>query len=125
MRQTFAVDERTDQLPTTSFEFTLPIGYVDRNGKLHTSGVMRLATARDELVPLVDDRVREQREYLTVVLLARVITRLGDIEDVHPGIIENLYAADLAYLQDLYRVVNMEGTGFVRTQCPDASISSR
>ena len=70
---------------------------------------MRLATARDELVPLRDDRVRENPAYLTVVLLARVVTRLGTIDDVHAGIIENLFASDLAFLQDLYRRVNQEG----------------
>ena len=70
---------------------------------------MRLATARDELVPLRDDRVRENPAYLTVVLLARVVTRLGTIDDIHAGIIENMFASDLAFLQDLYRRVNQEG----------------
>ena len=78
-------------------------------GTVHRDGVMRLATARDELVPLRDDRVRENPAYLTVVLLGRVITRLGTIDDVHAGIIENLFASDLAFLQDLYRRVNQEG----------------
>ena len=76
---------------------------------MHRDGVMRLATARDELVPLRDDRVRENPAYLTVVLLGRVVTRLGTIDDVHAGIIENLFASDLAFLQDLYRRVNQEG----------------
>jgi hypothetical protein len=102
----------------TEFEFMLPRGYVDGNGTLHRDGVMRLATARDELVPLRDDRVRENSAYLTVVLLARVITRIGTITDVHAGIVENLFAADLAFLQDLYRRVNTEGHTRASVTCP-------
>ena len=79
---------------------------------------MRLATARDELVPLRDDRVRENSAYLTVVLLARVITRIGTITDVHAGIVEDLFAADLAFLQDLYRRVNTEGHTRAAVTCP-------
>src|SRR5436190_13701640 len=79
----------------TEFPFTLPRGYVDGTGTVHRDGVMRLATARDELIPLRDDRVRENPAYLTVVLLARVITRLGGIEDVHAGVVESLFASDL------------------------------
>src|SRR5438067_9051861 len=93
----------------TEFEFDLPRGYVDRSGTVHRHGVMRLATARDELVPLQDDRVRENPAYLTVVLLARVITQLGTLSDVHAGVIEGMFATDLAFLQDLYRRVNTEG----------------
>src|SRR6266496_5550620 len=77
----------------TEFAFTLPRGYVDAAGMVHRDGIMRLATARDELVPLRDDRVRENPAYLTVVLLARVVTRLGKIDDVHAGVIENLFAS--------------------------------
>jgi hypothetical protein len=102
----------------TEFSFLLPRGYVDGSGTVHRHGVMRLATARDELVPLRDDRVRENQAYLTVVLLARVITRLGTIEDVHAGIVENLFAADLAFLQDLYRRVNTEGHTRAAVTCP-------
>ena len=79
---------------------------------------MRLATARDELVPLRDDRVRENPAYLTVVLLARVVTRIGAIDDVHAGVIENLFASDLAFLQDLYRRVNQEGHTRAEVGCP-------
>ena len=85
---------------------------------MHRDGVMRLATARDELVPLRDDRVRENPAYLTVVLLARVVTRIGTIDDVHAGVIENLFAADLAFLQDLYRRVNTEGHTRAAVTCP-------
>jgi len=102
----------------TEFPFTLPRGYVDAAGILHRDGVMRLATARDELLPLRDDRVRENPPYLSVVLLARVITRLGGIDDVHAGIVENLFASDLAFLQDLYGRVNAEGHARAAIACP-------
>ena len=103
----------------TEFDFVLPRGYVDASGTVHRAGVMRLATARDELVPLRDDRVRENPAYLSVVLLARVITRLGGITDVHAGIVEDLFASDLAFLQDLYRRVNAEGHTRAAVACPN------
>ncbi len=90
----------------TEFEFELPLGYVDPAGQLHRRGTMRLATARDELAPLIDQRVKENPAYLGVVLLSLVITRLGDLIEVHPGIVEQLFAADVAYLQDFYEHVN-------------------
>ena len=102
----------------TEYPFVLPRGYVDEHGQVHRDGVMRLATARDELVPLRDDRVRENPAYLTVVLLGRVVTRIGTIDDVHAGIIENLFASDLAFLQDLYRRINQEGHTRAAVTCP-------
>jgi len=111
-----ALDDAPYEL-RTEFSFTLPRGYVDSSGTIHRDGVMRLATARDELVPLHDDRVREQPAYLTVVLLARVITRIGGITDVHAGIIESLFATDLAFLQELYRRVNTEGYTKAKVVC--------
>ncbi len=102
----------------TEFAFVLPRGYVDGSGAVHRDGVMRLATARDELIPLRDDRVRENSAYLTVVLLARVVTRIGAVTDIHAGVIENLFAADLAFLQDLYRRVNTEGHTRAAVTCP-------
>jgi hypothetical protein len=102
----------------TTFDFELPRGYVDGAGTVHRTGTMRLATARDELVVLRDDRVRENPAYLTVVLLARVVTRIGTIEDVHGGVIETLFASDLAFLQDLYRRVNQEGHTRAAVACP-------
>jgi hypothetical protein len=105
----------------TEFPFVLPRGYVDGAGTVHRDGVMRLATARDELIPLRDDRVRENPAYLTVVLLARVITKLGAIDDVHAGIVENLFASDLAFLQDLYGRVNAEGHARAAVSCPACS----
>ena len=102
----------------TEFPFVLPRGYVDGSGTVHRTGTMRLATARDELVPLRDDRVRENPAYLSVVLLARVVTRLGTITDVHAGLVEDLFASDLAFLQDLYRRVNAEGHTRAAVTCP-------
>ncbi|MFB8032762.1 hypothetical protein ACFC5Z_07350 [Streptomyces sp. NPDC056004] len=102
----------------TEFTFELPRGYVDETGAVHHTGVMRLATARDELVPLRDDRVRENSAYLSVVLIARVVTRIGTIDDIHPGIIEDLFASDLAFLQDFYRRINAEGHTRAAVSCP-------
>lgn len=103
----------------TEFPFTLPRGYVDSTGRVHRQGVMRLATARDELVSQRDDRVRENPNYLAVVLIGRVVLNIGDIDDVHGGIIENLFASDLAFLQDLYRRVNQDGHTHARVTCPN------
>lgn len=105
----------------TEFPFELPRGYLDRSGTLHRHGVMRLATARDELLPLHDDRVRENPQYLSVVLLARVITRLGTLEDVHAGMVEDFFASDLAFLQDLYRRINAEGHTRAAVTCPSCT----
>lgn len=105
----------------TEFAFELPRGYVDQSGTTHTAGVMRLATARDELIPLRDDRVRENAAYLTVVLLARVVTRIGAVTDVHTGVIENLFASDLAFLQDMYRRINSEGHTRAGVTCPECT----
>ena len=90
----------------TEVEFTLPKGYLNGDGVLHREGVMRLATAADEILPLRDARVQQNEAYLAVIVLARVITRLGSLADIHPGVIENLYASDLAYLQQLYEKFN-------------------
>src|SRR5215212_420291 len=105
----------------TEFGFVLPRGYVDAAGAVHRQGVMRLATAKDELVPQRDPRVRENEAYLTVLLLSRVITRLGTLPDVHPGVIENMFASDLAFLQDLYRRINQEGSTQPVVTCPSCS----
>jgi hypothetical protein len=102
----------------TEFPFTLPRGYIDAEGNLHREGTMRLATAFDEIAPLKDPRVHNNPGYLLVILLARVITRLGTLEHINPKVIEGLFAADLAYLQDLYRRVNDHGHNLVRAQCP-------
>ena len=90
----------------TEFEFTLPKGYIDHTGTFHRSGTMRLATARDEITPMGDPRVIANEAYLTVAILARVITRLGTLPTVSSGVIEELFAADLAYLQEFYGIIN-------------------
>ncbi|WBO68395.1 hypothetical protein [Streptomyces camelliae] len=102
----------------TEFEFELPRGYVDEAGTLHRHGAMRLATARDELRPQIDLRVKENPAYLSVVLLSQVITRLGTITDVHAGVVERMYATDVAFLQDFYRRVNSEGHTRAAVTCP-------
>ena len=102
----------------TEFEFELPVGYVDSDGRTHRNGAMRLATARDEIQPLRDPRVQANEAYLTVILLARVITRLGDVDPINPSVIEGLFAADLSFLQDLYRRINQEGHTHVAVECP-------
>ncbi|MEU3061560.1 hypothetical protein AB0P12_13360 [Streptomyces subrutilus] len=102
----------------TEFEFELPRGFVDESGTVHRNGTMRLATARDELVPLRDVRVRENPAYLSVVLLGRVITRLGTLMTVHDGTVENMFASDLAFLQDFYRRINAEGHTRAAVSCP-------
>ena len=102
----------------TEFPFVLPRGYVDDAGVVHRDGVMRLATARDEILPQRDPRVRENEAYLTVLLLARVITRIGTVSPVTTGTIEGLFASDLAFLQDLYRRVNAEGHSQAAVTCP-------
>ncbi|WP_313879502.1 hypothetical protein [Streptomyces sp. FIT100] len=113
----------TDTIPAasrlqTEFAFELPHGYVDGEGVVHKHGSMRLATARDELSPLIDQRVRENPAYLGVVLLGLVTTRLGTVPHIHAGVIEQLFATDLAYLQGFYRTINglSEDTGTVA--CP-------
>lgn len=102
----------------TEFEFTLPRGYVDEHGTLHRQGAMRLATALDEIEPLQDPRVRANAGYLAIVLLSRVITRLGDMSPPAPAVIERLFSSDFAYLQDLYALINEMESGLIETQCP-------
>lgn len=102
----------------TEFEFTLPRGYIDREGNLQKKGIMRLATAADEILPLKDPRVQANPAYLTIILLSRVITRLGDLPVIDTRVIENLFAADLAYLQDFYGRINDNGTAKIKVVCP-------
>jgi len=108
----------------TEYRFELPIGYLDQNtGALHKHGVMRMATARDELLPLSDARLQTNPSYLTVLLLSRVITSLGNLSQVDTWVIENLFAADLAFLQDLYRRINQEGHTRAAVTCPSCAHS--
>ncbi len=103
----------------TEFEFTLPRGYIDKNGTLHQRGVMRLATAMDEIAPLRDLRVRTNEAYLVIVLLSRVIVKLGTLPQVTTTVIESLFAADLAYLQAFYRRINEQGTSVITLRCSE------
>lgn len=102
----------------TEFAFELPRGYLHSDGSLHRNGRMRLATARDELRPQLDVRVKENPAYLSVVLLSQVITELGTITDVHAGVVEQMYATDVAFLQDFYRRINSEGHTRAGVTCP-------
>jgi hypothetical protein len=103
----------------TEFAFTLPYGYIDERGDRHQQGVMRLATALDEIEPLSDPRVQENRAYISILVLSRVVTRLDGIGAVTPTVIERLFSADFNYLQDLYIRVNDLGTSLVETACPE------
>jgi len=102
----------------TEYEFTLPAGYVDKEGNLHREGIMRLATAADEIVPLKDPRVQANPAYLIIILLSRVVTQLGSVEAINPKVIEGLFASDLAYLQDLYNRINGNGVRSLQIVCP-------
>ena len=90
----------------TEFEFTLPKGYIDNDGNVHRKGVMRLSRAMDEIVPLRDPRVKSNPAYATVIILTRVISRLGALDEVTPIVVEDLFACDLNYLQKFYRQIN-------------------
>jgi hypothetical protein len=103
----------------TEVEFTLPLGYVDASGTLHRQGVMRLATAVDEIQPLEDARVQANQAYLSVLLLSRVMLSLGTISPVTPRVVEGLFSADFAYLQDLYVRLNEPGGTLADTRCPE------
>ena len=102
----------------TEFKFSLPKGFVDRDGNIHRDGVMRLATAMDEITPLRDPRVKNNEAYLSIMILSRVITRLGTLSDINTGVIENMFTVDLAHLQDFYRRVNEDGTSLGQVTCP-------
>lgn len=105
----------------TEFEFTLPRGYVDGDGNLHKRGVMRLATAIDEIAPLKDPRVKANQAYLAVIILTRVITKLGSLRSIDTSVVENLFSTDFAYLQEFYRRINEDGKATVSAVCPECS----
>jgi hypothetical protein len=104
--------------PGSEFPFMLPVGYVDTEGRVHKEGTMRLATAKDEVAPQQDYRVKQNPAYLAVILLGRVVTKLGDLPQVYPQVIEDLAVADFAYLQDLYRRINGQGHNRLVVTCP-------
>jgi hypothetical protein len=102
----------------TEIEFTLPRGYVDANGNLHREGTMRLATARDEIEPLREVDVRQNQAYLSVLLLARTITRIGEVTEITPEMVESMFAADFDHLQRLYERINSDGEAVGVVSCP-------
>jgi len=102
----------------TEFAFDLPKGYVAEDGTVHREGTMRLATARDEIEPLRDPGVRQNEAYLAVLLLARVVTRIGDVTEVTPDLVQDLYAADFDHLQRLYERINTDGEAVGAVTCP-------
>jgi hypothetical protein len=102
----------------TEFPFMLPRGYLDSEGNLHREGTMRLSTAFDEVAPMKDPRVQTNPGYLVIILLSRVVTRLGDLTHINPKVMEGLFSADLAFLQDFYRRINENGHSRLGVNCP-------
>lgn len=102
----------------TEYNFTLPRGYIDETGAIHREGTMRLANAADEILPLKDPRVQQNPGYLTIILLTRVVTRLGSLPAVDTRIMEKLFTMDLAYLQDLYERINTAEMPVYKGVCP-------
>ena len=116
---TTMAETHSPHLLRTEVEFTLPLGYLDSAGALHRQGVMRLATAADEIQPQQDARVLANQAYIGILLLSRVVVRLGSISPVPPAIVEGLFSADYAYLQDLYVRLNELGGTLADTRCPE------
>jgi len=102
----------------TEVAFTLPVGLADAGGVVHRDGTMRLATARDELEPLRDATVRAHAAYLSVLLLARTVTRIGTITEITPELVEGMFAADFDHLQRVYERVNAAGDAVGLVDCP-------
>jgi len=102
----------------TEFGFSLPNGYVDEEGTLHKDGKMRLSTAGDEIIPMKDPRVQSNPAYLTVILLSRVVTGLGNLKMITPKVIEGLFSRDFTYLQEMYARINQNGTNSLKAVCP-------
>ena len=105
----------------TEIAFTLPRGYVDDSGVVHREGTMRLATARDEIEPLREVAVRQNQAYLTILLLARTVTRIGTVTQITPELVERLYAADFDHLQRLYERINSDGEAVGVVSCPSCA----
>jgi hypothetical protein len=102
----------------SEYAFTLPRGLVDSEGNVHREGTMRLATARDEIEPLRSAEVRQNEAYLSVLLLARTVTRIGGFTEISPDLVENLFAADFDHLQRLYERINANGEAVGVVACP-------
>jgi len=103
----------------TEFEFILPKGFVDKDKNIHRKGVMRLSTAKDEIAPLQDYRVKNNEAYMTVILLSRVIVKLGDLKNVDTSVIERLFSVDLDFLQRFYQKINSEESSTIHLKCPN------
>jgi len=102
----------------TEYEFTLPKGFLDKDGILHKKGVMRLATAKDEIAPLQDYRVRNNQAYMIIILLSRVIKNIGSVENIDTNAVESLFSTDLDFLQKFYQKINSEDSTEVKIKCP-------
>lgn len=102
----------------TEFSFELPRGFVDDQGDLHKKGTMRLATAADEILPMRDPRVQQNPGYLTIIMLSRVITNLGNLKAIDTQVIEHLFTTDLAFLQGFYQQINEVASPSMKTTCP-------
>ncbi|MFH1963490.1 MAG: hypothetical protein ABIJ30_11580 [bacterium] len=102
----------------TEFEFVLPMGYADDSGTLHKEGTMRLSTAADEILPMKDPRVQQNPAYLSIILLSRIVTRLGSLKMVTPKVIEDLFTADFSYLQEMYNRINQNSSNIIKAVCP-------
>jgi hypothetical protein len=108
-------------IPSTEFEFTLPKGLVDQQGNVHRQGKMRLSTARDELVLQKDPKAQESTAYGVLIRLSQVITYLGDISNLTPVLLENLFILDLAFLREFYNRINQNSDPLIAVQCPKCS----
>jgi hypothetical protein len=111
----------SENILTTEFNFILPRGLVDEQGGIHRQGSMRLATAKDEIFVQKDRRVQNDPGYGVLVILSRVITRLGSLSSVTPELLENLFTRDLAYLREFYNRINQQGDAYIPVQCPQCS----
>lgn len=107
-----------DPARPAEFAFTLPLGYLGPDGATHREGAMRLSTAYDEIAPLKDPRVQANPGYLVLILLSRVVTRLGTLEFINPKVMEGLLSGDLVFLQDFYRRINESGHARLHVSCP-------
>ncbi|MBE9206272.1 phage tail assembly protein [Nostoc sp. LEGE 06077] len=105
----------------TEFDFILPRGLLDADGNLHRQGVMRLATAKDEIIVQKNRAAQENTAYAAIAMLSQVITRLGDLTDITPGLLENLFSRDLAYLREFYNRINQQGDAYIPVQCPQCN----
>ena len=103
----------------TEYEFALPKGYVDTEGNVHRKGIMRLATALDEIETKKDPKAKENADYMSVILLSRVVTKLGDVESITPEVVEKLFTADFAFLQNMYETINNVEDPVIQVQCPE------